>query len=152
MPTIKKPAIPTIKESDFKTSDAVKGLEDVAESLRKVSETITSATGPWRFKYTEYEEVYHKWFPDKEFTIANFKNLPKDIIKLFGTDCLCHLIEEALDIEGSVAVASGARKIIKGTIKKLILVYHIDSIDIKDELKKRGRSDIEIERALRYFL
>lgn len=150
MPTIKKPVMSTIKESDFKTSDAVKGLEDVAESLRKVSETITSATGPWR--YTEYAEIYHKWFPDKEFTVSNFKNLPKDIIKLFGTDCLCHLIEEALDIEGNVAVASGARKIIKGTIKKLILVYHIDSIDIKDELKKRGRSEIEIERALRYFL
>jgi hypothetical protein len=145
--------MPTVKKSElFKTSDAVSSLEDVAESLRRVSETITSATEPWRFRYTEYAEIYHKWFPDKEFTVTNFKNLPKDIIHLFGTDCLCHLIEEALDIESTPAVASGARKIIKGTIKKLILVYHIDSIDIKDELKKRGRSDIEIERALRYFL
>ena len=124
------------------------GIDEIAKSLEKAASDLTGAE-----RLVDYAVIYQKWFPEKDFNLKNFKNLPKDVITLFAKDVIGKIFVDYFnrpyDSKKELAAVSEAYRSI---LKAITQSYRIDMIDIEDALKARGLSEFEIEDAKRFFL
>lgn len=97
-------------------------------------------------------DIYTRWFPDRSFTLENFKRLPQDIaettVATVARGCIGVLIQTSLETFPSVGTgAQNSLTVISEVVKKLMRTYRVDSIDVEEELKARGFGELEMKRA-----
>lgn len=129
--------------------ERMRGIDALGRSLAESARTL--GYDP----LAKYAEVYQGWFPDRAFTIENFKQLPEEIIKMFGVECLCSLMGEYYQATDNIQSAKRRKEFkacCRNTIKKMVNGYHVDLIDIEEELKRRKYTEPEIEMLKRLFL
>ena len=97
-------------------------------------------------------DIYTRWFPDRSFTLENFKRLPQDIadttVATVAKSCIGVLIQSSLETFPSAGTgAQNSLAVISEVIKKLMRTYRVDSIDVEEELKARGFGELDMMRA-----
>lgn len=123
-------------------------FDKISKSLEKVSVTLSGSES-----LVDYAVIYQRWFPEKDFNLESFKNLPRDIITLFAKDVIGKIFVEYFnrpyDSKRELSVTAEAYKTI---LKAITQSYRIDMLDIEAALRERGLSETEIEDAKRFFI
>lgn len=100
--------------------------------------------------FSQFESIYSSWFPDKAFTLKNFKTLPQDIaaeiMKALAQKTIGIILSEALETFKEHSKGHDAFVIVSHCIKRLMQTYRLDSIDIEEEMEARGFSEEQKQR------
>lgn len=129
--------------------DVEKGkFEEKAERLGKTAAELLD-----RKEFEAYAAIYEHWFPGQELTLESFKSMPRDITKLFAVNTIGMFLEEYLGlIHEGLAKKSVIVPVIKPVLLKMLVAYHVDLIDITEELARRKFTEPEIYEATTLFI
>lgn len=100
--------------------------------------------------FSQFESIYSSWFPEKAFTLKNFKNLPQDIaaeiMKSLAQKTIGIFLSEALETFKEYSKGHDAFVIVSHCIKRLMQAYRLDCIDIEEEMEARGFTEEQKQR------
>jgi hypothetical protein len=98
--------------------------------------------------FAKFSNVYTSWFPEKAFTLENFKRLPKDISSMVEKDmgkwCVILIIKTGLDkFKEAGPGGQNAFIVLSLVIQKLMLTYGVDSVDIEEGMEETGFTETQ---------